>query len=92
MSHLYEALGRRVDTWRADGYPSGDFPAIGEIFEWASDPDTGTTLDATEEPGLLVARLDAVGPSTLSVWALGSEAGATAAARALAVAVDAGVL
>jgi hypothetical protein len=42
MSHLYEALGRRVDTWRADGYPSGDFPAIGEIFEWASDPDTGT--------------------------------------------------
>jgi len=58
----------------------------------AADPDSGTTLDAPEEPGLTVARLDAVDPSTLSVWALGSEAGATAAACAIAVAVDAGVL
>ncbi len=41
MSHLYEVLGRRVDTWRADGYPVQDFPAIGEIFEWASDAETG---------------------------------------------------
>ena len=43
MSHLYEVLGRRVDRWRADGYPVEDSPAIGEIFEWASDPDTGAT-------------------------------------------------
>ena len=41
MSHLYEVLARRVDKWRADGYPADGFPAIGEIFEWASDPDTG---------------------------------------------------
>jgi len=40
MSHLYEVLGGRVDKWRADGYPAGPFPAIAEIFEWASDPDT----------------------------------------------------
>jgi len=58
----------------------------------ASDPDTGTTLDAPEEPGLLVARIDAVGPSTLSVWALGSEAGVMAAGRAIAVASAAGAL
>jgi len=58
----------------------------------AADPDTGSTLDAPEEPGVLVARVDAVGPSTLSLWALGSEAGATAAARAIAVAAEAGVL
>jgi len=58
----------------------------------ATDPDTATTLDAPEEPGLLIARLDTIGPSAISVWALGSEAGATAAARAIAVAVDAGVL
>jgi aspartate-semialdehyde dehydrogenase len=60
--------------------------------ELAEDPDTGTTLDAPETPGLLVARVDAIGPSTLSVWALGSEAGATAAGRAIEVAVAAGVL
>ncbi len=42
MSHLYEVLARRVGTWRADGYPAADFPAIGEIFEWASNPDTRT--------------------------------------------------
>ena len=41
MSHLYEVLARRVDKWRADGYPAADFPAIGEVFEWARDPDTG---------------------------------------------------
>ncbi len=42
MSYLYEVLARRVDKWRADGYPAEDFPAISEIFEWASDPDRGT--------------------------------------------------
>jgi hypothetical protein len=43
MSHLYEVLGRRVDRWRAEGCPVEDAPAIAEIFEWASDPDTGAT-------------------------------------------------
>ena len=58
----------------------------------AADPDAGTTLDAPEEPGLLVTRVDASGPLSLSLWALGSEAGATAASRAIAVAAEAGVL
>jgi hypothetical protein len=35
MSHLYEVLARRVDKWRADGHPAADFPAVGEILEWA---------------------------------------------------------
>ena len=26
MSHLYEVLARRVDKWRADGYPAVDSP------------------------------------------------------------------
>jgi len=58
----------------------------------AGDPDTGALLEAPEEPGCLIARVDELGPSALSVWAVVSEAGATAAGRALAVAVDAGVL
>jgi hypothetical protein len=58
----------------------------------AADPETGATLDAPDVPGLLVARVDAVGALTLRVWALGSEAGANAAARAIAVGVEAGVM
>jgi aspartate-semialdehyde dehydrogenase len=58
----------------------------------AEDPDTGATLDAPEASGLLIARVDAMDDATLRVWALGSEAGATAAARAVAVGVAAGVL
>lgn len=42
MSHLHQILGRKVDQWRVGGYPSPDYPAIAEIFEWASDPETGT--------------------------------------------------
>jgi len=60
--------------------------------EIADDPETGATLDAPERSGLLIARVDAIAPSTLRVWALGSEAGATAAARAIAAGVEAGVL
>ncbi|MBI4609915.1 MAG: DEAD/DEAH box helicase family protein [Candidatus Rokubacteria bacterium] len=41
MSHLHQVLSRKVDQWRADGYPSPDYSAIAEIFEWASDPETG---------------------------------------------------
>jgi aspartate-semialdehyde dehydrogenase len=61
-------------------------------IEIAADAKTGATLDAPEGSGLLVARVDATGGSTLRVWALGSEAGATAAARAIAAGVASGVL
>lgn len=57
-----------------------------------SDSDTGTTLDAPEGSGILVSRVEAIAGSTLRVWALGSEAGAAAAARAIAAGVDAGLL
>lgn len=32
---LHEALATRVAGWRADGYPSGCFPAIAEILNFA---------------------------------------------------------
>jgi aspartate-semialdehyde dehydrogenase len=70
-----------VAAWRAA-------PGI----EVADDPDVGATLDAPEGSGLLIARVDATAPSALRVWALGSEAGAAAAARAIAAGIDAGVL
>lgn len=58
----------------------------------AVDPDTGATLDAPEGAGILLARVDVIGASTLRVWAVGSEAGAVAAERAIACGVAAGVL
>jgi aspartate-semialdehyde dehydrogenase len=58
----------------------------------ATDEDLGATLDAPEEPGVTVVRVDAAGPSAFSIWALGSEAGAVAAVRAITVAAGAGVL
>jgi len=60
--------------------------------EVSADQDTGATLDAPEGSGILVSRIDAIAGSTLRVWALGSEAGAAAAARAIAAGVDAGIL
>ena len=42
MAHLHQLLGRQVDDWRRDGYPAPDYPAIAEILEWASDPETGS--------------------------------------------------
>ncbi len=42
MTHLHQVLGQRVDQWRADGYPSPDYPAVAEIFEWARDDETGS--------------------------------------------------
>lgn len=36
---LYEALARRVAAWREESYRHEEYPAIGEILEWASDPD-----------------------------------------------------
>ena len=41
MMHLYHVLGQRVDQWRQDGYPSEQYPAIPEVFEWADDPEAG---------------------------------------------------
>lgn len=41
MSHLHQILAREVDQWRKDGYSSRDYLAMGEIFEWARDPETG---------------------------------------------------
>ena len=37
--HLYQALAQRVDQWRTQGYPHPDYPAIGEILEWAANPE-----------------------------------------------------
>lgn len=37
MTHLFQALGQRVDTWQAGNYPCPDYPAIREILEFAQD-------------------------------------------------------
>ena len=39
MSQLYQALAQLVDGWRKENYKRIDFPVIGEILEWARDPD-----------------------------------------------------
>lgn len=41
MSHLYQQLAACVATWRANGYPSRNYPVIAEILEWAQVPETG---------------------------------------------------
>lgn len=41
MTHLYEEIARRVDAWRAGGYPCDNYPAIAEILDWALEPETG---------------------------------------------------
>lgn len=42
MNHLFEAIAARVDAWRADRYPCADYPAIGEILDFATeDSSTG---------------------------------------------------
>jgi len=35
VTELHEALGQRVDTWRAHGYPHDRWPAIAEILAFA---------------------------------------------------------
>lgn len=37
--HLHEALAAEVESWRRDGYPHEDYPAIEEILRWAGDPE-----------------------------------------------------
>lgn len=44
MSYLYQALSDRVDIWRADNYPSADYPAIREILEFAVEDDRSGQL------------------------------------------------
>ena len=34
MPHLYEILDQRTRTWREQGYPCDDFPAIAEILDY----------------------------------------------------------
>ncbi len=38
---LYQRLAERVAGWRADGYSADEYPAIAEILEFASEPETG---------------------------------------------------
>jgi hypothetical protein len=40
VKHLYEAIQERVNAWRTAHYPCGDFPAIGEILEYAVLPES----------------------------------------------------
>jgi len=42
MPTLYEALATRVDDWRKEHYPHDTFPAIGEILEWAANPEVSS--------------------------------------------------
>ncbi len=41
MTHLYQALDQRVSQWREAGYPSEDFPAIGEVLDYGRLEDSG---------------------------------------------------
>lgn len=41
MPHLYEELANRVAGWRSAGYPSEEYPAVGEILDYALDDQTG---------------------------------------------------
>lgn len=41
MTHLYQILSAKAQQWREAGYPCENFPAIGEILDWQTDPETG---------------------------------------------------
>ena len=42
MSHLFQALTERVNTWRDAGYPCGEYQAVAEILQFAvEDGDAG---------------------------------------------------
>jgi type III restriction enzyme len=41
MPHLYELIQQNVAAWREDGYPCEDYPAIAEILDYATLPETG---------------------------------------------------
>jgi type III restriction enzyme len=42
MPHLHEQLAALVSEWRRNGYPCPEYPAIGEILEWATEADEQT--------------------------------------------------
>jgi type III restriction enzyme len=41
MSDLYEILAEKTRAWREAGYPCEEYPAIGEILDWQTDPESG---------------------------------------------------
>lgn len=41
LTELYHELATRVKAWREAGYPSDDYPVIGEILDWAMEPEVG---------------------------------------------------
>ena len=41
MPHLYELIQQNVADWRKGGYPTEDYPAIGEILDYATLPESG---------------------------------------------------
>lgn len=41
MEHLYQRIHRLVDEWRLADYSVDDYPAIGEILEFAGETETG---------------------------------------------------
>jgi hypothetical protein len=40
--HLYQALAAKVAEWRQNKYPHPEYPAIGEILEWAANPEVSS--------------------------------------------------
>jgi hypothetical protein len=43
MLHLHQQIAARVTAWRAESYACAEYPAIGEILDWAHVPETGYT-------------------------------------------------
>jgi len=41
MDHLYEALAIQTQQWREQDYACEQYPVIGEILDWQTDPETG---------------------------------------------------
>ncbi|MGD9519191.1 MAG: DEAD/DEAH box helicase family protein [Armatimonadota bacterium] len=39
--HLYQVLAAKAQAWREAGYPCEQYPVIGEILDWQTDPETG---------------------------------------------------
>ncbi len=39
MSSLYELLKIKVNEWRTRDYPHAEYSSIGEILEWAGNPE-----------------------------------------------------
>ncbi len=40
MNHLYQILAAETQAWREAGYPCEEYPVIGEILDWQTDPET----------------------------------------------------